>query len=105
MNIVLCDRCGQEIPDALRRQEPVYPVYHVWKTDRSAAPAGREMPENVVLCPAEHVTLCPVCREQLKAFLCCADRAPVTATLARKRAIRRARLRAAMEGAYDERHT
>ena len=97
MNIVLCDRCGQEIPDAFQRREPVYPVYRVWKTDRSAAGTGTEMPEPV--------TLCPVCREQLKAFLCCADRVPVTATLARKRALRRARMRNAMEGAYDERHT
>lgn len=105
MHIVLCDRCGQEIPDAAQRQDPVYPVYDVWKTDRSAATAGRERPENVALCPVEPVTLCPVCREQLKAFLCCAERAPVTATLARKRALRRARMRSAMEGAYDERHT
>lgn len=105
MYIVLCDRCGQEIPDAFQRKETVYPAYCVLKTERSMAPAGRERPETVALCPAEPVTLCPVCREQLKAFLCCADRAPVTATLARKRALRRARMRSAMEGAYDERHT
>ena len=92
MYIVLCDRCGQEIPDAYRRQKPDYPFYRVWKTDRSAVTAGREMPEPV--------TLCPVCREQLKAFLCCADRMPATETLKRKRAIRRANLRNAMEGAY-----
>lgn len=97
MYIVLCDRCGQEIPDAFQRQEPVYPAYRVWKTDRSAATAGREMTDSV--------TLCPACREQLKAFLCCADRMPVTETLRRKRALRRAHLRASMEGAYDERHT
>ena len=101
MYIVLCDRCGQEIPDAFQRQDPVYPMYRVWKTERSMAPAGRERPETVALCPAEPVTLCPVCQEELKAFLCCANRAPVTETLRRKRASRRARLRAAMEGAYD----
>ena len=92
MYIVLCDRCGQEIRDPFQPRERVYPIYRVWKTERSAAAEGMEMPEPV--------TLCPACREQLKAFICCADRAPVTETLARKRAIRRARLRNAMEGAY-----
>ena len=91
MNIVLCDRCGNEIPEAARLAKPVYPVYSARQTalDRYT---GAEM--------AADVTLCPVCREQLKAFLCCADRAPVTETLARNRALRRARMRSAMEGAY-----
>ena len=91
MNIVLCDRCGNEIPEAARLAKPVYPVYGARQTalDRYT---GAEM--------AADVTLCPVCREQLKAFLCCADRAPVTETLKRQRMIRRAKLRAAMEGAY-----
>ncbi len=92
MYIVLCDRCGQEIRGPEKRAMPDYPLYSVEKLDRDPNFGSH----------TEHLTLCPACREQLKAFLCCADRAPVTATLARKRALRRARLRNAMEGAaYD----
>ena len=91
MHIVLCDRCEQEIRGPEKRAMPDYPMYSVEKLDRDPNFGAQTEP----------LTLCPACREQLKAFLCCADRAPVTETLRRKRASRRARLRAAMEGAYD----
>ena len=32
MNIVLCDRCGNEIPEAARLAKPVYPVYSARQT-------------------------------------------------------------------------
>lgn len=93
MYIVLCDRCGQEIRTENKMENPIYPRYSVRETaiDRYT---GAEM--------AADMTLCPVCRENLRNFMVCADRMPVTETLARKRAIRRAHLRAAMEGAYYE---
>ena len=91
MYIVLCDRCGNEIRTSDQSKKPVFPWYRVLKTDLTP-PDGLHLTTDV--------TLCPVCRDQLKAFLCCADRRPVTETLRRQRAIRRARMRDAMEGAY-----